>query len=174
MVSPRIGIHFRVLHSSMNSEKYKDIISSIVIPIFKKRTNTKVVYQQDRVPALFSLDVRTLLDNELPNRWIGRGRPFPCPPRSPDLTILDFWLWGDIHNRLYQRQVPKSLEDLEQRLTNLLKEVKKEINTKSCWVISSSMSSVFWTVRRTLQTSNIYDWFYSHWYFLGNHRLNKS
>ena len=41
-----------------------------------------------------------------PGRWIGRGRPVAWPPRSPDLTPLDFFLWGHIKSLVYETPVP--------------------------------------------------------------------
>jgi hypothetical protein len=35
-------------------------------------------------------------------RWVGRGGPIAWPPRSPDLTPLDFLLWGYVKNIVYQ------------------------------------------------------------------------
>ena len=49
-------------------------------------------YQHDGAPAHFSIAARQVLNDKYPNRWIGRGGPVPWPPRSPDLTPLDFFL----------------------------------------------------------------------------------
>ncbi|KAJ8961840.1 hypothetical protein NQ318_021455 [Aromia moschata] len=41
--------------------------------------------------------VRNLLNENFPNCWIGRSSPLiRWPPRSPDITHLDFFLWGTI------------------------------------------------------------------------------
>ena len=34
-----------------------------------------------------------ILDATFPNRWIRRDGPTPWPPRSPDITPLDFFIW---------------------------------------------------------------------------------
>lgn len=52
-------------------------------------------YQQDGAPAHFSTIARTWLNTEFRGRWIGRAGPVLWPPRSPDLTPLDFF-YGDI------------------------------------------------------------------------------
>jgi hypothetical protein len=44
-------------------------------------------------PAHFSPAVRDVLNNTLIWRWIGRGGPTAWPPRYPDLSPLDFYLW---------------------------------------------------------------------------------
>jgi hypothetical protein len=36
----------------------------------------------------FSRNVREILDNQYPQRWIGRGGPHHWPARSPDLNHL--------------------------------------------------------------------------------------
>lgn len=36
-----------------------------------------------------------------PNKWIERGGPVPWPARSPDLTPLDFYLWGQLKTLVY-------------------------------------------------------------------------
>ena len=51
-------------------------------------------FQHDGAPAHFSLDVREYLNNVFPNPWSGRGGPVQWPPRSPDLTPMDFFIWG--------------------------------------------------------------------------------
>jgi hypothetical protein len=31
-----------------------------------------------------------------PGRWVGREGPIPRRPRSPDITPLEFFLWGHV------------------------------------------------------------------------------
>jgi len=40
-----------------------------------------------------------------PDAWIGRGGPIPWPPQSPDLSPLDFFLWGYIKNNGYAEKI---------------------------------------------------------------------
>lgn len=53
------------------------------------------IFMQDGAPPHWVRTVRRWLDAHFPGRWMGRGSPnMPWPPRSPDLTICDFFLWG--------------------------------------------------------------------------------
>ena len=57
------------------------------------------IFQQDEAPPHWHRDVRYFLNESLPQRWIGRvGKEDLSlqfwPPRSPDLTPCDFFLWG--------------------------------------------------------------------------------
>ena len=53
-----------------------------------------VVFQHDGASAHYETRVRAWLDGKLEDRWMGRGGPIPWPAQSPDLSPLDFWLWG--------------------------------------------------------------------------------
>ena len=50
-----------------------------------------------------------------PNRWIGRRGPVPCQAWSPDLTPLDYFLWGSMKNMVFGNAVT-SEEDLIARV----------------------------------------------------------
>ena len=61
--------------------------------------------------------VRAHLDEVFPYRWIGRGGPTPWPARSPDLTPVDFFLWGAMKERVYRTKVwsrEACMENLEE------------------------------------------------------------
>jgi len=58
-------------------------------------------------------DVSTFLDETSPGSSVGRGGPTAWPPRSPDLTPLDFFAWGFIKDVVYRRKV-RHLADLRQ------------------------------------------------------------
>jgi hypothetical protein len=53
------------------------------------------------------------LNDTFPNRWIGRGSTINWPPRSPDLTSLDFSLWSWMNSEVYRRKVDTRDELLE-------------------------------------------------------------
>ena len=50
--------------------------------------------QHDGAPPQYTRHVREYLNESFPNRWLGRGGPIAWPQRSPDLTTLDYYLWG--------------------------------------------------------------------------------
>jgi hypothetical protein len=47
---------------------------------------------EDRFFFVLVDKVRNRLNHRVPGEWIGRGEPILWPPRSPDLTPLDFCL----------------------------------------------------------------------------------
>ena len=61
-----------------------------------KADSDNFVFQQDGAPPHWKLEVRGYLNGELPQRWIGRKGNgdlaiHPWPPRSPDLTVCEFF-----------------------------------------------------------------------------------
>ena len=66
----------------------------------RQRLNNKMIFQQDGVPLHFSKKVRAWLNEKFNGRWIGRGGPNSWASRSPDLTPLDFFLWGYIKTKV--------------------------------------------------------------------------
>ncbi|KAJ8962740.1 hypothetical protein NQ318_001138, partial [Aromia moschata] len=52
---------------------------------------------------LFNANLNTLPDLFDESRWIGRGNdaPISWPPRSPDLNPCDFFIWGDLKQKVY-------------------------------------------------------------------------
>ena len=58
------------------------------------------------------IHLRNYLDETFPERWIGSRGRIEWPHRSPDLTPLDFYLWGHLKTVVY-RTKRNSLEDLE-------------------------------------------------------------
>jgi hypothetical protein len=48
-------------------------------------------FQHDGAPTHYVEDFRRWLNATYPERWIGRGGSTEWPPRSPDLTQIDFF-----------------------------------------------------------------------------------
>ena len=131
MVSPDFGVVYELLETTMNSEHYKRILQTHVIPLLKQHRHKRKFYQQHGAPPHFAIVVRQLLDNQLNNRWIGRGGSIQWPPRSPDLSVCDFWLWGYIRNELYKPPRPSTATTLKERLMDLLDNIPKSMIRKA-------------------------------------------
>lgn len=87
-----------------------------------------VFFQQDGAPPHFSRNVRAWLDDNYNNRWIGRGGPINWPPRSPDLTPLDFYVWGYMKSKVYEVEI-HTAEQLHQRILNAADELRRNLGS---------------------------------------------
>ena len=50
---------------------------------------------------------------------MGRAGPIPWPARSPDLSPLDFWLWGYLKNKVHSHSVA-TLQELRDAIEDEL------------------------------------------------------
>lgn len=107
-----------LLPSRMTTANYRIFLKHVLpgllddVPLSVRRN---MWFQHDGAPAHFGLAVRRDLNRSFPQRWIGRGGPVPWPPRSPDLSSLDFFLWGALKAIVYHDPVESEM-DLVARL----------------------------------------------------------
>lgn len=106
---------------NLNGQLYLDILQNRVPPLLEDvplDMRRVMWFQQDgATPHRVEL-VRRFLNAEYHNRWIGIGSPVrEWPPRSPDLSPLDFFLWGAVKEKVYA-QAPTTREDMAQRIVN--------------------------------------------------------
>jgi len=66
------------------------------------------------------------LDATFPNRWIWRDGPTLWPPRSPDITPLDFSLWGYVKDKVFSAPVP-DITNLKARITDVFATVTEDM-----------------------------------------------
>ncbi|PNF20044.1 hypothetical protein B7P43_G05812 [Cryptotermes secundus] len=64
----------------------------------------QIILQEDGASPNFCHHIGNHLDREMARRWIGRDGPIVWPPRSPDLSPLDFFL-GYVKNVIYQVKI---------------------------------------------------------------------
>ena len=76
------------------------------------------MFQQDGAPCHYANVVRNLLNENLTAGWIGRRGTIEWPPRSPDLSPLDFFFWGIMKDRVYKEKI--------RDLTHLQEIIKRE------------------------------------------------
>jgi len=89
-------------------ELLNDIPSAAVLTIW---------FQHNGSPANKPTGVLCFLRNCFGERIIGYGGNVQWPPRLPDLTPLDFFLWGFVKDQMYATP-PVSLLELRGRITD--------------------------------------------------------
>jgi len=88
-------------------------------------------YQQDGTPPHYHRDVRAYLDNTFPNQWIGCRGSVEYPPKSPDLTPPDFFLWGYLKDTVYSTK-PATLQELWQETEQSWAAIPAETLVATC------------------------------------------
>lgn len=69
---------------------------------------------------------RQVMDELFPEMWIGRGNRVNWPTRSPDLTLLDFFLWGCIKEKV-MASPPTRTENMKYKIYEACAEVTLDI-----------------------------------------------
>ena len=67
-----------------------------------------------------------MLNDVFPDGWIGRGGPTSWPPRSPDVTPLDFFLWGYVKTKVFTEEIA-NIEELKTRITHAVASVTPQM-----------------------------------------------
>ena len=86
-------------------------------------------FQQDGATSHVTRANRDLLQEKLPGRLISRLADVNWPPRSCDLTPLDFFLWGYAKDRVYANN-PQTLDELKTNIRNVMAEIPPEMCRK--------------------------------------------
>jgi hypothetical protein len=111
---------------TVDGPKYLSMLQEFFIPEVRKLNKMRsLIFQQDGAPAHFAVDVRRFLDKTFPGRWTGRGGPIRWAPRSPDLTPLDFFLWGYVKANVYQSRYA-NLAELKGAIHQEIKAISKK------------------------------------------------
>lgn len=121
-----IGPHF--FDNNLNGENYNDFLNGQFLELLRAipaNEQQNMWFMQDGCPAHFHINVRTTLVAMFGEQWIGRGGPVPWPPRSPDMTVMDYWLWGHLKDRVY-RTAPTTREDMKTRIRRECQQLSEE------------------------------------------------
>lgn len=122
-----IGPHFfeRMLTAAMYEDFLLNILPELLenVPLNLRLTMS---FQHDGCPAHSARRISILLNQKFNNRWIGRNGPIRWPPRSPDLTIMDYFLWGRIKGLVYATK-PTSRDDMKGRIREACRSIEGEL-----------------------------------------------
>ncbi|GFT65909.1 DUF4817 domain-containing protein [Trichonephila clavipes] len=96
------------------AHRYLTLLRETVVPcLIQRRQISNVPFMQDGETSHTANPVKTFLIQTFgEDRIVRRRCRYPWPPRSPDLTPADFWLWGYFKSRLYLSG-PSSLSELK-------------------------------------------------------------
>jgi hypothetical protein len=97
-----IGPYF-FAERTVTTHNYLDMLEVFAVPLI----------DDDNVisPAHYAKIVTEFLDETFPRRWIRKQ----WPPRSPDLTPLDFYFWGCVKQIVYSIHV-HNIQHLKHRI----------------------------------------------------------
>lgn len=117
---------------NVTAEAYMELMGDSIIPRLEELNYNpqEIIYQHDGAPPHKSRDVVHWLDENIPE-WIGWNKEahIRWPPRSPDLTPLDFFVWPYVKHRVYQLE-PESIDHLKQCIIDAFNTITPEMLRK--------------------------------------------
>lgn len=128
-------VMYEIYNENLNGQRYQEILRGSVsnfLNALPQNRRRECWYQLDGAPAHSSAAVYQELNQMFDDHWIGPNGPCRWPPRSPDLTPLDFYLWGRIKDEVYVRPV-QTREELLNRVRTAFRnldghEIRKSTN----------------------------------------------
>ena len=121
LMHARVSGRFFFAEPTISAIVYLDMLEHYAAPQLEE-FQPRVLFQ----PPHWGLVVRNFLDATFPNHWIRRDGPTQWPPRSPDITPLDFFFWGYTNDKVYSTPIP-NVETLKARITAALATVTMEM-----------------------------------------------
>ena len=109
-----VGPYF--FRENLNSEGYLRFLNTKIMEFLDNiplETRHNLWYQCDGAPIHNARPVKERLLELFRGKVIGRNMEKYWPPRSPDLTPLDFFLWGYLKQKVYKKRPFDNIDHLE-------------------------------------------------------------
>ncbi|GFV90669.1 transposable element Tc3 transposase [Trichonephila clavipes] len=86
---------------TVNGDRYRAMITNFFIPELNNQDIQELWFQQDGATCHTARATIDFLKDTFGDRLISRFGPVNWPPRSCDLTQLDYFLWGYVKSLVY-------------------------------------------------------------------------
>ena len=83
-------------------------------------------FQQDGATCHTARETLNLLRTRFGGRIISRNGDVNWPPRSCDLTPLDYFLWGYVKSKAYENN-PLTIQQLKQEISRIIRDITPEM-----------------------------------------------
>ncbi|GFY15790.1 transposable element Tc3 transposase [Trichonephila clavipes] len=105
------------------------MITNFFIPELNNHDVQELWFQQDGATCHTARATINLLKDTLGDRLISRFGPVNWPPRSCDLTPLDYFLWGYVKSLVYADK-PQTLDHLEDNIRRVIEDIRPQMLEK--------------------------------------------
>lgn len=116
---------------TVNQRVYLEMLKTQMLPALNNLTYLRRVYfQQDGASCHCTDSVLEWLKTIFNDRIISRRSSIPWPPQSPDLSPLDYWLWGRVQS-LVNLDKPKTIQDIKVSVASNIQKITRQEVKKS-------------------------------------------
>ncbi len=126
-----------IFDGTVNSQRYREMLHDCFFPRLRAlRIPLASAWFQQDATAHCSNENLQLLGSKFGDRLISRRTERPWPPRSPDLSVCDFFLWRYLKSKVYANG-PNNLQDLrrniEQEIRDISGETRRRVMENFVW-----------------------------------------
>lgn len=111
---------------TINSERYVHMLETFLGPELRRRGQNQIWFQQDGATAHTARQTRIVLQEMFPDHLISRFGDITWPSNSPDLTAPDFFLWGYLKQKVYERR-PNTIRELKMHISEEIGNIRAEV-----------------------------------------------
>ncbi|CAK9827661.1 hypothetical protein ANTRET_LOCUS5336 [Anthophora retusa] len=111
---------------TVNNARYCDMIIQFFVSKLQDMVVDDMWFQQDGATCHTARETIQLLHESLPSRVISRFGDKNWPPRSCDLTPLDFFLWGFFKSKVYANK-PTTTHVLKEEIERCINEIQPHL-----------------------------------------------
>ncbi|GFT18276.1 uncharacterized protein TNCV_710831 [Trichonephila clavipes] len=132
---------------SMVISRYRAMITNFFIPELNNHDVQELWFQQDGATCHTARATIDLLKDTFGDHLISRFGPVNWPPRSCDLTPLDYFLWGYVKSLVYADK-PQTLDHLKDNIRRVIADIQPQMlekvieNWTSDWTTSEPAVAV--------------------------------
>ncbi|GFW07674.1 uncharacterized protein TNCV_3918071 [Trichonephila clavipes] len=111
---------------TVTGHRYRAMITNFFIPELNNHDVQELWFQQDGATCHTARATIDLLKDTFGDRLISRFGPVNWPPRSCDLTPLDYFLWGYVKSLVYADK-PQTLDHLEDIIRRVIADIRPQM-----------------------------------------------
>ncbi|GFU00265.1 uncharacterized protein TNCV_802171 [Trichonephila clavipes] len=111
---------------TVNGDRYRATITNFFIPELNNHDVQELWFQQDGATCHTARATIDLLKDTFGDRLISRFGPVNWPPRSCDLTPLDYFLWGYVKSLVYADK-SQTLHHLEDNIRRVIADIRPQM-----------------------------------------------
>ncbi|GFV50831.1 putative transposable element [Trichonephila clavipes] len=114
---------------TVNGDRYRAMITNFFIPELNNYDVQELWFQQDGATCHTARATIDLLKDRFGDHLVSRFEPVNWPPRSCDLTPLDYFLWGYVKSLVYADK-PQTLDHLEDNIRRVIADIRPQMLEK--------------------------------------------
>lgn len=118
-----VGPYF--FEENVTAVKYQELLQQFIDELHDDEL-TRGYFQQDGATAHTANVTINFLRQYFDNRIVSRRADIAWPPRSPDLSPLDFYLFGYLKNTIYKTRM-HTLNELKNAITDAITQIPQEV-----------------------------------------------